>query len=109
MVEIKAIIRLDRLEGVLHAFREVPGASGITVSKVEGFGRESPPRADGAGFGHVQMAKIETVVLRALAPAIVAAITNAANTGRPGDGKIFVIPVEEVLDIRGPLPTQVKP
>lgn len=109
MVEIKAIIRLDCLEEVLHAVREVPGAAGITVSKVDGFGRESPPRADGGGFGQVQMAKIETVVLRASAPAIIAAITNAANTGRPGDGKIFVIPVEEVLDIRGPLPTQVKP
>ena len=44
MVEIKAIIRLDRLDGVLHAVREVPGVSGVTVSKVEGFGREQPPR-----------------------------------------------------------------
>ena len=104
MVEIKAIIRLDRLEGVLHAVRELPGASGITVSRVEGFGRETPPRAESGGFGRVLMAKVETVVLRDSAPAIIAAITSAASTGRPGDGKIFVIPVEQILDIRGSLP-----
>ena len=106
MVEIKAIIRLDRLDGVLHAVRRLPGASGLTVSKVEGFGRENPPRADSGGFGRVLMAKVETVVQRDSAPAVVDAITRAAITGRPGDGKIFIMPVEQVFDIRGPLPPQ---
>ena len=99
MVEIKAIIRLDRLEGVLHAIRQVPGSSGVTVSKVEGFGREQPPRVESGGFGRVLMAKVETVVPRGRAETILAAITEAAATGRAGDGKIFVLPVESVINI----------
>ena len=72
MVEIKAIIRLDRLEDVLHAIRQVPGSAGVTVSKVEGFGREQPPRPETGGFGRVLMAKVETVVPRETAPSIIA-------------------------------------
>lgn len=100
MVEIKAIVRLDRLEPVLHAIRQVPDTSGVTVSRVEGFGREQPPRPDSSGFGRVLMAKVETVVPRALLDPVLAAITGAASTGRPGDGKIFVLPVEQVVNIR---------
>ena len=100
MVEIKAIVRLDRLDDVLHAIREVPGASGVTVSKVEGFGRQHPPRPQSDGFGQVHMAKVETVVPRTIAPSVVAAINRAAATGRPGDGKIFVLPVDEVINVR---------
>ena len=100
MVEIKAIIRLDKLESVLHAIREVPGTTGVTVSRVEGFGREQPPRPESGGFGHVLMAKLETVVPRESAAAVMKAVTTAAATGRPGDGKIFVLPVEAVVNIR---------
>ena len=99
MVEIKAIIRLDRLEDVLHAIRQVPGTAGVTVSKVEGFGREQPPRLETGGFGRVSMAKVETVAARQTAPSILEAITRAAGTGRRGDGKIFVLAVESVVDI----------
>lgn len=100
MVEIKAIVRVDRLEDVLHAIRGVAGTAGVTVSKVEGFGREQPPRSETGGFGRVVMAKVETVVARETAPLVVRAINAAAATGRPGDGKIFVFPVESVVNIR---------
>ena len=100
MVEIKAIVRPERLDDVLHAMRQVPDSAGVTVSRVEGFGRETPPRSDGGGFGRVLMAKVETVVSREAATAVVEAIARAAGTGRAGDGKIFVIPVDSVTNIR---------
>jgi nitrogen regulatory protein P-II 1 len=100
MVEIKAIVRLDLLEDVLHAIRRLPVASGVTVSRVEGFGREQPPREETGGFGRVALAKVETVVARADASTVIAAIREVASTGRPGDGKIFVLPVESVVSLR---------
>lgn len=103
MVEIKAIIRVSQLEDVLHAMRDVPGAAGITVSMVEGFGRQQPPQSE-SGFGRVEMAKLETVVPRAISATIVSAIMRTAATGRTGDGKIFVLPVESVTDIRVSMP-----
>ena len=100
MIEVKAIVRPERLENVLHAVREVAGVGGVTVSRVEGFGRQQPPRADTGEFGHAVMAKVETVILREAMTSVVEAITAAAFTGRPGDGKVFVLPVETVIDIR---------
>lgn len=100
MLEIKAIVRIDRLEAVVHAIRRIPGASGSTVSKVEGFGRVHPHHPESEEFGRVLMAKVETVVDRSIAPAVLEAISTAAATGRPGDGKIFVLPVEQVVNIR---------
>ena len=100
MLEVKAIIRLDRLDDVLRAVREIPDVGGVTVSKVDGFGRQHPPRDDAGEFGHVLMGKIETVIPRDALAAVTGAITTAASTGRPGDGKIFILPVETVIDIR---------
>lgn len=99
MREIKAIIRRERVEDVVGALHERPDLPGVTISHVEGVGRR-PGDADAPQFGEVQMAKIETVVATELADWVVDTIQRAAFTGRPGDGKIFVIRVEQAVQIR---------
>ena len=99
MREIKAIIRRERVADVLGALHERPNLPGVTVSVVDGVGRMSgEPGAP--EFGEVQMAKLETVVPAELASWVVDTIKRAAFTGRPGDGKIFVIHVEQAVQIR---------
>ena len=96
--EIKAIIRPDRLSDVVQALREIPRMPGVTVSVVRGFGRGGPQHMNHAAdsIGEAQFAKVETVVPVALVQQVVEAIRRTAHTGRPGDGKLFVIPVEHV-------------
>ena len=99
MREIKAIIRPDRLSDVVQALREIPQMPGVTVSVVHGFGRGGPRqvgRVSDAVVGEAQFAKVETVVPVVLVKQVVEAIRRAAHTGRAGDGKVFVIPVEHV-------------
>ena len=98
MHEIKAIIRRERLEDVLEALHARPELPGVTISVVQGVGRHAV--AGGESFGEVQMAKVETVVTADLVDWVVDTIQRAAATGRPGDGKIFVIPVERAVQIR---------
>ena len=99
MREIKAIIRRERVSDVIGALHERPDLPGVTISKVDGVGRR--PAAPGAvEFGEVQMAKLETVVSDELVEWVVETIQRAAFTGRPGDGKIFVIRVEQAVQIR---------
>jgi nitrogen regulatory protein P-II 1 len=100
MREIKAIIRRERLAGVLGALHERPDLPGVTISYVDGVGRTPGGNADSIEFGEVQMAKLETVVSSDLAEWVVDTITKAAFTGRAGDGKIFVIRVEQAIKIR---------
>ena len=101
MHEIKAIIRRDRLESVLDALRLVPDVPGITVSTVTGFGKRHPQAVDGTvEFGHVTMTKLEVVVSDVMLPEALASIRRAAFTGRPGDGKVFVLAVEQAIKIR---------
>ena len=100
MREIKAIIRPDRLSDVIRALREIPHMPGVTVSVVQGFGRGVVQQAHGIGpVAEAQFAKVETVVPFALAKQVIEAIRRAAHTGGPGDGKIFVIPVDNVTRI----------
>lgn len=99
MREVKAIIRRERVPDVISALHARPDLPGVTISYVDGVGR----RAGGVGpaeFGDVQMAKLETVVSADLAEWVVDTIHSAAFTGRPGDGKIFVIRVEQAVQIR---------
>lgn len=103
MREIKAIIRLERLNDVLHALRQVPKVAGVTVSTVEGFGRTAADSATEPGYGRVQMSKVEIVVSTELVDAVLEAIVAGARTGRPGDGKIFIAPVERIVQIRAGL------
>lgn len=99
MREIKAIIRRERVADVISALHERPDLPGVTISYVDGVGRRpvgpGPPE-----FGEVQMAKLETVVSAELAEWVVNTIQSAAFTGRPGDGRIFVIRVEHAVQIR---------
>jgi nitrogen regulatory protein P-II 1 len=98
MREIKAIIRRERVSDVIGALHQRPDLPGVTISNVEGVGRR--PGIGPAEFGEVQMAKIETVVAADLADWVVETIRQAALTGRPGDGKIFVTRVEQAIQIR---------
>lgn len=101
MREIKAIIRPDRLSDVVQALRQIPGMPGVTVSVVQGFGRGgAQQQPSGVGpIGEAQFAKVETVVPAHLVKEVIEAIRRAAHTGRPGDGKLFVIPVEHVTRV----------
>lgn len=99
MREIKAIVRRERVSDVIGALHERPDLPGVTISMVDGVGRR--PAASGTvEFGEVQMAKLETVVSDELVDWVVETIRHAAFTGRPGDGKIFVVRVEEAVQIR---------
>lgn len=100
MREIKAIVRTDRLEEVLHALHAIEALPGVTISVVWGVGRAHGYDAETRGFGEVQMAKLEIVVEPKLEDAVVDTIVRTACTGRPGDGKIFVCPVARVVRIR---------
>ncbi len=100
MREIKAIIRPDCLSAVIHALHQIPHMPGVTVSVVQGFGRGEVHQLEGvAGFGEARFAKLETVVPMPLVRTVVDTIRRIAHTSRPGDGKIFVLPVEHVTRI----------
>jgi nitrogen regulatory protein P-II 1 len=100
MHEIKAIIRPDRLEAVVQGLHGIPGLPGVTVSRVEGVGRLRSAGPEDEGFGRTEMVKLEIVVSDALVGAVTEAIERAACTSRAGDGKIFVLSVEEAIQVR---------
>ena len=103
MKKIEAIIKPFKLEEVKEALHEV-GVSGITVTEAKGFGRQKGHTELYRGAEYVvdflPKVKLEIVVEDSMADNVVEAIANAAQTGRIGDGKIFVIPVETALRIR---------
>lgn len=100
---IKAIIKPFKLDDVREALHEV-GVSGITVSEVKGFGRQKGHTELYRGAEYVvdflPKVKIETVVDDGIVDKVVEAIRKAANTGKIGDGKIFVLNVEQAIRIR---------
>ena len=100
---ITAIIKPFKLDEVREALSAI-GVQGITVTEVKGFGRQKGHTELYRGAEYVvdflPKVKLEVVVDDALAPRVVEAIAAAAQTGRIGDGKIFVIPVESALRIR---------
>ena len=101
--KIEAIIKPFKLDEVKEALHEI-GVSGITVTEAKGFGRQKGHTELYRGAEYVvdflPKVKLEVVVEDALAERVVEAIAAAAQTGRIGDGKIFVIPVETALRIR---------
>ena len=103
MKKIEAIIKPFKLDEVKEALHEV-GVSGITVTEAKGFGRQKGHTELYRGAEYVvdflPKVKLEVVVDDALAPRVVEAIAAAAQTGRIGDGKIFVSSVESALRIR---------
>ena len=100
---ITAIIKPVKLDVVREALSEV-GVQGLTVTEVKGFGRQKGHTELYRGAEYVvdflPNVKIEAAVDDALAEQAIEAITKSANTGKVGDGKIFVTSLEEVVRIR---------
>lgn len=103
MKKIEAIIKPFKLESVKEAISET-GIQGMTVSEVKGFGRQKGHteiyRGSEYTVDFLPKVKIEVVVEDESAQAVIDAIVNNANTGKIGDGKVFVSPVEEAIRIR---------
>lgn len=103
MRKIEAVIRHFKLEEVKQALTE-KGVVGMTVQEVRGFGRQRGHKEQYRGAEYtvdfLPKIKIEVVVQESQVAAAVDAITTAARTGRVGDGKIFVSPLEQVIRIR---------
>jgi nitrogen regulatory protein PII len=103
MKKIEAIIKPFKLEGVKEALNEL-GIAGMTVSEVKGYGRQKGHKEVYRGAEYnVEFnpkAKIELVVASEMVSKVVDTIREAANTDKIGDGKIFVLPVENVMRIR---------
>ncbi|MBV2090483.1 MAG: P-II family nitrogen regulator [Candidatus Thiodiazotropha taylori] len=103
MKKVEAIIKPFKLEDVREALSEV-GITGMTATEVKGFGRQKGHTELYRGAEYVvdflPKVKLELVVASEQVQACIDAITNAARTGKIGDGKIFVSPVEQVIRIR---------
>jgi nitrogen regulatory protein P-II 1 len=103
MKKIEAIIKPFKLDEVKEALHEV-GIQGITVLEAKGFGRQKGHTELYRGAEYVvdflPKVKIEVVVEEALAERVVDAIQQAAQTGRIGDGKIFISTIDEAIRIR---------
>lgn len=100
---IKAIVKPFKLEEVKEALAAV-GVTGLTVTEVKGFGRQKGHteiyRGSEYTVDFLPKTTVETVVEDDIVQAAVAAIVEAAKTGKIGDGKVFVIPVESAIRIR---------
>ncbi|MGD0883794.1 MAG: P-II family nitrogen regulator [Thermodesulfovibrionales bacterium] len=103
MKKVEAIIKPFKLDDVKDGLNAI-GVQGMTVTEVKGFGRQK---------GHVELyrgaeyditfipkVKLEVVVPDSLAQKVVSTIEEKAKTGKIGDGKIFVLPIEEIVRIR---------
>ena len=103
MKKIEAIIKPFKLEEVKDALGEI-GIEGMTVSEVKGFGRQKGHteiyRGSEYTVDFLPKVKIEIAVADSVAAKAISAIVSAAKTGKIGDGKVFVIPLEEVIRIR---------
>lgn len=103
MKKIEAIIREEKLDAVRKALAR-DSYSGVTVSEVSGHGRQGGYKLQWrVGEYHIDLlpkVKIEVVILDEDVPKIVNAIRQNARTGEIGDGKIFILPVEDAVRIR---------
>lgn len=103
MKKIDAIIKPFKLDDVREALSEI-GLTGMTVTEVKGFGRQKGHTELYRGAEYVvdflPKVKIEVVVKEGDLESCIEAITSAARTGKIGDGKIFVTPIENVVRIR---------
>jgi ammonium transporter, Amt family len=100
---VTAIVRPEKLAAVKTALAEV-GAPSLTVTNVSGRGSQAAKKGQWRGEEYVvdlhQKVKVECVVAEVPATEVAEAIREAASTGEPGDGKVFVIPVEHALQVR---------
>ena len=100
---ITAIVKPFKLDDVREALSEI-GVQGITVTEVKGFGRQKGHTELYRGAEYVvdflPKVKIEAAVADSVVDQTIEAITKAANTGKIGDGKVFVSPLEQIIRIR---------
>lgn len=103
MKKIEAIIKPFRLEEVKDGLSAI-GVTGMTVSEVKGFGRQKGHKEIYRGAEYsvdfVQKIKLEIVVASEIVEEVISVISKNANTGKIGDGKIFVSAIETVMRIR---------
>ena len=103
MKKVEAIVKPFKLDEVKEGLNDI-GIQGITVSEVKGFGRQKGHTELYRGAEYVvdflPKIKLEIIVSDDMVSKVVDAIQTAAKTGRIGDGKIFITPVEEVVRIR---------
>ncbi len=103
MKRIEAIIKPFKLDEVKEALNTI-GVQGMTISEVKGYGRQKGHKEIYRGAEYtvdfIPKVKIEIVVDSAMTDMVVKAIREAANTGKVGDGKIFVYAVEEAIRVR---------
>ncbi|MBP8029974.1 MAG: P-II family nitrogen regulator [Pseudomonadales bacterium] len=100
---VTAIIKPFKLDDVREALSEI-GVQGVTVSEVKGFGRQKGHTELYRGAEYVvdflPKVKLEIAIADEQVDAVIEAVTKAANTGKIGDGKIFVTGLEQVIRIR---------
>jgi len=103
MKKIEAVIKPFKLDEVKEALQEV-GLQGITVTEAKGFGRQKGHTELYRGAEYVvdflPKVKIELVIEDSMLEKAVDAIKSAAHTGRIGDGKIFILPIEDAIRVR---------
>ena len=103
MKRVEVIIKPSKLDEVKEALHKL-GVQGMTATEVKGFGRQRGHaelyKGAEASVGFLLKVKLEVVVDDAQVERVVETIIGAARTGKIGDGKIFVLPVEEVVRIR---------
>lgn len=103
MKKIEAIIKPFKLDDVKEALNGI-GVKGMTVSEVKGYGRQKGHKEIYRGAEYevdfIPKTKIEIVIDAAQVDQVVETIREAANTNKIGDGKIFVMPIEEVIRVR---------
>ncbi len=103
ITKVEAIVRPDKLSNVKKALAET-GAPSLTVSEVSGRGSEPEIKEQWRGEEYIvdlhQKSKVECIVADTPVDEVVEAIEEAAHTGNAGDGKIFVIPIENACRIR---------
>ena len=104
MKEIKAIVQPYMLEHVLDALAAIEHLPGVTISDVIGWGKKrainTDKSANDAGRALAPKSKVEIVVVDAMVDQVVDAIVQAAHTGKPGDGKVFVHELTCIVKVR---------
>jgi len=103
MKKIEAIIKPFKLDDVKEALNDM-GIKGMTISEVKGYGRQKGHKEIYRGAEYIvdfiPKAKMEIIVEASQVDEIIETIQKAAHTGKIGDGKIFVLPVEQVIRVR---------
>ncbi len=104
MKEIKAVIQPSKLYAVLTALRDITAMPGFIVNDARGFPRGHPDAGSQShgidALDSFELTRIECVVPDSIAPRVVDAISRAARTGNPGDGRIVISDIVDIIEIR---------